>query len=182
MEQNEILKETQIDSTDLYNGTVVHLFKDTVLLSDGTTSVREYVRHIGAAAVLPITEEGDALLVRQFRYPFGRTLFEIPAGKRDSFFEDPLITAKRELEEETGFVAKKLISLGEYYPSPAILDERISLYLALELKEGTQHLDCDEFLIPIRIPFKELLGMVERGEIKDGKTQVAVLKAARILA
>lgn len=181
MEQNDFLKETQIDSTDLYDGTVVHLFKDTVLLSDGKTATREYVRHIGAAAVLPITEEGDALLVRQFRYPFGKALLEIPAGKRDSFSEDPLVTAKRELEEETGFVAKKLIPLGEYYPSPAILDERISLYLALELKEGIQHLDCDEFLLPIRIPFTELIGMVERGEIKDGKTQVAVLKAARIL-
>ncbi len=181
MEERETLKETQIDTTELYDGVVVHLFRDTVLLPNGKTAKREYVRHIGAAAVLPITREGDALLVRQFRYPFSDVLLEIPAGKRNSFVEDPLETAKRELEEETGFVAGKLIPLGEYYSSPAILDEKIWVYLALELSEGTLHPDDDEFLEPLRIPFTELLGMVERNEIRDGKTQMAVLKAGRLL-
>ena len=181
MEKKDLLTETKLDSTDLYDGAVVHLFRDTVLLPNGKTAKREYVRHIGAAAVLPITKEGDALLVRQLRYPFQEALLEIPAGKRDSFTEDPLETAKRELEEETGFVAGKLISLGEYYSSPAILDERIWVYLALDLKEGASHPDDDEFLEPLRIPFTALIEMVERNEIRDGKTQMAVIKAARIL-
>ena len=180
-EQNDFLKEIPLDTVDLYNGAVVHLFRDTVRLPNGEEAKREYIRHIGAAAVLPITSEGDALLVKQFRYPFGEVLLEIPAGKRNSFSEDPILTAKRELEEETGYTSEKLISLGEYYPSPAILDERISVYLALDLKPGTRHPDEDEFLLPISIPFGELLRMVESGEIRDGKTQMAVLKASRLL-
>ena len=175
------LREERIDSEDLYCGKVVHLFRDSIRLPDGGTGVREYVRHIGAAAVLPITRDGEALLVRQFRYPFDKTLLEIPAGKRDSFTEDPEKTAHRELEEETGMRCDRLIPLGEYYSSPAILDEIIWVYLATDLEEGNQHTDDDEFLEAVRIPFTELLAMVERNEITDGKTQMAVLKAARIL-
>ena len=181
MDAYEHLKETQTASEEIYDGAVVHLYRDTVRLPDGNSGVREYVRHIGAAAVLPITREGDALLVRQFRYPFDKTLLEIPAGKRDSFAEDPLRTAMRELEEETGMHCANLIPLGEYYSSPAILDEVIWVYLATELEAGTQNTDDDEFLELVRIPFAELVGMVERNEIADGKTQMAVLKAARLL-
>lgn len=177
----EALKETKIDSEDLYHGVVVHLFRDSVRLPNGDTAKREYVRHIGAAAVLPITKEGDALLVKQFRYPFDRLLLEIPAGKRDSFTEDFRNTAQRELEEETGMQCENLIPLGEYYSSPAILDEVIALYLATDLETGKQHTDDDEFLELVRVPFPELVKMVERNEIPDGKTQVAVMKAARIL-
>jgi len=177
----EQLKETRIDGKELYHGAVVHLFCDRVSLPNGNESVREYVKHIGAAAVLPITKDGDALLVKQFRYPFDRLLLEIPAGKRDSFTEDPHDTACRELEEETGMICANLIPLGEYYSSPAILDEIIWIYLATDLEVGTQHTDDDEFLELVRIPFPELLRMVENHEIPDGKTQMAVLKAARIL-
>lgn len=175
------LKETQIQSEDLFSGKVVHLFRDIVRLPDGKEGIREYVRHIGAAAVLPITKEGDALLVRQYRYPFAKALLEIPAGKRNSFTEDPILTAKRELEEETGMQCKNLIPLGEFYSSPAILDEIIWVYLANDLEKGIQNPDEDEFLELVRIPFAELVRMVERNEITDGKTQMAVLKAARIL-
>ena len=181
MDAYEHLKESQVSSEEIFDGVVVHLYRDTVGLPDGSTSVREYVRHIGAAAVLPITRDGDALLVRQFRYPFDKTLLEIPAGKRDSFTEDPYVTAMRELEEETGMHCENLVSLGEYYSSPAILDEVISVYLATELEAGKQNTDDDEFLELVRIPFDELLSMVERNEIRDGKTQMAVLKAARLL-
>ena len=181
MDTLEHLKETQIDSEILYDGVVVHLYRDQVRLPDGNTGVREYVRHIGAAAVLPITKEGDALLVRQYRYPFSKPLLEIPAGKRDSYTEDPYLTATRELEEETGMLCENLIPLGEYYSSPAILDEVIWVYLATDLEKGTQNTDDDEFLELVRIPMKELIAMVERNEIADGKTQMAVLKAARLL-
>ena len=177
----ERLKETRIDGEQLFDGTVVRLWRDRVRLPNDCEAIREYVRHIGAAAVLPITKDGDALLVKQFRYPFDRLLLEIPAGKRDSFTEDPYLTAKRELEEETGMICENLIPLGEYYSSPAILDEVIWVYLATDLEKGVQHTDEDEFLEPVRVPFRDLIKMVENNEIPDGKTQMAVLKAARLL-
>ena len=177
----ERLKETKIDGERLFDGTVVRLWRDRVQLPNGSEAIREYVRHIGAAAVLPITKEGDALMVKQFRYPFDKLLLEIPAGKRDSFTEDPRDTARRELEEETGMVCKNLIPLGEYYSSPAILDEVIWVYLATDLEKGVQHTDEDEFLELVRVPFGDLVKMVENNEIADGKTQMAVLKAARLL-
>ena len=172
MEELQHLREERIDGEQIFDGVVVHLYRDRIRLPDGKTGVREYVRHIGAAAVLPITKEGDAILVRQFRYPFDKVLYEIPAGKRDSYTEDPYVTAMRELEEETGMRCEKLVSLGEYYSSPAILDEVIWVYLAEGLEAGTQNTDEDEFLETVRIPFDELLAMVERNEIPDGKTQI----------
>ena len=181
MKNEQNLKETMKTHEEIYDGKVLHVFKDTVTLPNGQIGLREYVRHIGAAAVLPITEAGEVLLVKQFRYPFDDVLLEIPAGKRDSFTENPLDTAMRELKEETGATCHNLIPLGEYYSSPAILDEVIWMYLAKDLVMSEQDLDEDEFVEIVRMPFVDLLRMVERNEIRDGKTQVAVLKAARIL-
>lgn len=181
MQNEQSLRETMKTHEEIYDGRVLHVFKDDVELPNGQTGLREYVRHIGAAAVLPITEAGEVLLVKQFRYPFDKTLLEIPAGKRDSFTENPLDTAMRELKEETGATCHNLIPLGEYYSSPAILDEVIWMYLAKDLTMTEQSLDEDEFVEIVRMPFADLLGMVERNEIRDGKTQAAVLKAARIL-
>ena len=181
MKNEQNLKETMKTHEEIYDGKVLHVFKDTVTLPNGAEGVREYVRHIGAAAVLPITEAGEVLLVKQFRYPFDDVLLEIPAGKRDSFTENPLDTAMRELKEETGATCHNLIPLGEYYSSPAILDEVIWMYLAKDLVMSEQDLDEDEFVEIVRMPFVDLLRMVERNEIRDGKTQAAVLKAARIL-
>ena len=181
MQNEQSLRETMKTHEKIYDGRVLHVFKDNVELPNGQTGLREYVRHIGAAAVLPITDAGEVLLVKQFRYPFDKTLLEIPAGKRDSFTENPLDTAMRELKEETGATCHNLIPLGEYYSSPAILDEVIWMYLAKDLVMTEQSLDEDEFVEIVRMPFSDLLGMVERNEIRDGKTQAAVLKAARIL-
>lgn len=181
MTQDLSLIETQKTHEEIYDGKVLHVFRDTVTLPDGTEGLREYVRHIGAAAVLPLTKQGTVLLVKQFRYPFHKALLEIPAGKRNSFTEDPYLTAVRELEEETGARCEQLIPLGEYLSSPAILDEVIWLYFAENLQMTRQNLDEDEFVELVEIPFTELLRMVENGEIPDGKTQVAVLRVARLL-
>ena len=181
MEDFKNLTEVQTDSQEIYDGVILHVFKDTVSLPNGNPATREVIRHVGAVGVIPITEDGKVIIERQFRYPLDRVVTEIPAGKLDSFTEDRLSAAKRELEEETGYTAKEWISLGDYYPTPAYCDERITLYLARGLALGQRHLDEDEFLNFELVPLSDLVEDVMNGRITDGKTQVAVLKAARIL-
>ena len=172
--------EKQLSSELIYDGRVVKLFKDTVRLVNGNESVREIVRHPGAVAVVPITEDGEIVLVRQFRYPFGEVLTEIPAGKLDPG-EEPEAAALRELSEETGAEAESLEYLGAFYSSVAIFDEVIHLYLARGLKFQKQHLDEDEFLEAKKIPFKDLERMVLTGEVNDAKTVVGVMRAKYVL-
>ena len=181
MEYFENLREINADSREIFDGMVVHLFKDTVTLPNGHSATREVIRHVGAVAVVPITDDGKVIVEKQFRYPLDQVITEIPAGKLDSFTEDRLSAAKRELEEETGYTAKEWIEIGDYYPTPAYCDERITLYLARGLAQGQRHLDEDEFLNFEAVPLEELLEDVMAGRITDGKTQVAILKAARLL-
>lgn len=169
------LKEEFVSSEEIFKGRVVHLFRDTVRLPNGSLTTREVARHPGAVCVVPLTQEGDVLMVRQYRYPFERTLLEAPAGKLDPD-ETPEDCARRELSEETGAAAGKWTYLGDFYPSVAILDENIRLYLATELTFHTAHTDEDEFLELERIPLKTLVEQVLSGEICDGKTQTALLK------
>lgn len=173
-------EEKQIEREEIFNGAVLHVVKDKVLLPDGNTSYREFCLHKGAVAVIPITDDNEIILVRQFRYAHHREFLEIPAGKFDFAGEEPLAAAKRELSEETGAVAKKYTSLGILDTTPALIDEIIHLYMAEDLTFGNMHLDEDEFLSVERLPLKDALGMVMRGEIRDGKTQIAILKAAFI--
>ncbi len=182
-ERNEImdLTERMTASRLVYDGKVVHLYVDTVELPDGSSSVREYVKHIGAVCVVPLTDEGEVLLERQYRYAVGRTLTEIPAGKLDSREEDRLSAIQRELWEETGFTAEEWVSLGDFHPAPAYSDEYISMYMARKLRAGERHLDADEFLDVFTVPLSELVEDVMAGRISDAKTQTAVLKAARLL-
>ena len=170
------LVEKQISSTEIFDGVVVHLFKDDVLLPNGKTAVREYVKHVGAVCILPLTDAGEVVLERQFRYPFHTVITEIPAGKLDSPLEDMREAALRELREETGIVPRELIDLGEYYGSPAILGERIRMFLARGLTFGAQDLDADEFLEVFTLPLSKAVEMVMANEIPDGKTQLAILK------
>ena len=170
------MEEKTISSRLIFDGRVVHLYEDEVELPNGKTSGREYVKHIGAVCVLPLTDDGQVVLEHQYRYPFASVLVEIPAGKLDSSDEDPRAAALRELEEETGFVASELISLGDYYGSPAILGERIRMYLARGLTGGQRHLDEDEFLEVFQMPLEKVVDEVLAGNIPDGKTHVAVLK------
>lgn len=172
---SELYEKTLTDQL-IYDGIVVQLHKYTVELPDGKQAYREIVRHPGAVCVLPLTDRDEVICVRQFRYPFGKVLTELPAGKLDSPDEDPLEAAKRELREETGAVAGKIVSLGDLYPSVAIFDECIHMYLATDLSFGDTDPDEDEFLDVVRIPLADLAGQILRGEITDAKTQTAVLK------
>ena len=173
-------EEKQIEREEIFDGAVLHVVKDKILLPDGNTSYREFCLHKGAVAVIPITENNEAILVRQFRYAHHREFLEIPAGKFDFIGEDPLEAARRELEEETGARAERYIDLGILDTTPALIDEKIHMFLAEGLSFGESHPDDDEFLSVERIPLCELVGMVMDGKIRDGKTQIAILKAAKI--
>ncbi len=177
IEENKKLSEKKLSREEIFTGNIVHLIKDTVELPNGKTSTREVILHNGAVCVVPITDDGEIVMERQFRYPFNDVIWEIPAGKLDKGETDPLLAAKRELLEETGYTAKEFKFIGEYYPSPAILGERIYMYVATGLSLGERSLDEDEFLDVIKIPFDEVIEMIKRNEIPDGKTQAAVLKA-----
>ena len=179
--ENSKLEEVCLSSELIYDGRVVRLFVDRVALPDGGESIREYTRHIGAVAVLPLTDEGEVICVRQFRYAHGCVMTEIPAGKLDSRDEDHVEAALRELREETGATCESLTYLGLFRSTPAVLDEKIDLYLAQGLTFGETDPDDDEFLDVVRIPLSTLVEQVMSGEITDGKTQVAVLKVNELL-
>lgn len=181
MEQFRDLTEQKTGSQEIFDGAIVHLFKDTVRLPNGNAATREVIRHIGAVAVIPVDADGRVIVEKQFRYPLNRVVTEIPAGKLDSFTEDRLSAAQRELREETGYTAAEWIFLGDYYPTPAYCDEKITLYLARGLAQGQRQLDEDEFLNFEAVPLAQLVEDVMAGRITDGKTQVAILKAARYL-
>ena len=173
--------EKTVSSELLFDGKVIHVYRDDIILPDGNPAYREYNRHIGAVCVIPITDKGEVICVRQYRYPIGDVLLEIPAGKLDYKEENPEEAARRELREETGAVSGKMTYLGRFYSSPAILDECIHMFLAEELEFGENDLDEDEFIEVIRVPIEELAEMICRGEIIDGKTQAGVMKALYIL-
>jgi ADP-ribose pyrophosphatase len=176
------LEEKTITSNLIFDGKILHLHVDDIMLPNGNTGTREYCNHNGAVCVIPITSDRNVICVRQYRYAIGKLLFEIPAGKLDSIDENPDDAVRRELKEETGATAQKLTFLGLYYGSPAILNEKIYMYLAEDLSFGDCDPDDDEFLEIIKIPLEELVEMVLRGEIEDGKTQSAVLRASAMLS
>lgn len=180
MKDFERLEEIQRETEEIFGGQVVHLFKDTVQLPNGKCAVRETIRHIGAVAIVPMTEDGKVIVERQFRYPIAQVITEIPAGKLDHKEEDRLAAAKRELEEETGLIADKWQELGDYYPAAAYCDERITMYLAEGLREGVRNLDEDEFLNIEAVALEELVEEIMQGKIIDGKTQVAILKVKQL--
>jgi len=165
----------------IFDGKVMHLYLDQVELPNGAPAFREYARHIGAVCVLPLFSDGTVACVRQYRYPHGEILTEIPAGKLDSKEENHAEAALRELREETGCRCGKLTHLGTIYTSPAILDEKIDMYLAEDLTEGDTDFDEDEFLSTVRIPLRDLVDDVMAGKIPDVKTQAAALRVWELL-
>ena len=173
--------ETCKSSELIFDGKVMHLYLDEVELPNGVIATREYARHIGAVCVLPLFADGTVACVRQYRYPHGEILTEIPAGKLDSREEDHAEAALRELREETGCRCGKLTHLGAIYTSPAILDEKIDMYLAEDLTEGETDFDEDEFLSTVRIPLADLVEDVMAGKIPDVKTQAAALRVWELL-
>lgn len=167
------LVERKIKSKRLYRG-VIDFFEDTVRLPDKGTSVRAYIGHHGAAAILPIFENGDVALVEQYRYPVNKITLELPAGKMKAG-QTPISCARAELSEETGYSAKTMKLLLSYCPSTAFSNEVLRIYIARGLKAGKQHLDKDEFVNLKIIPLKKACELVEKGKIIDSKTIIALL-------
>jgi len=172
--------EKKISHKDIFKGNVVHLHVDTVSLSDGSEALREIAEHVGGAVVLPVDDAGGVYLVRQFRYAVGQHLLEAPAGALNAG-EAPLVCAMRELAEETGLTARNYEFLGEIYPSPGYCREALHLYLATGLERGEAQLDEGELLLTEKHRFDEIFQMALKGEIKDAKTALAVLRAAPYL-
>lgn len=175
------LTEKQISREEIFHGVALHVVRDRITLPDGSESVREISLHNGAAAIIPILDDGRVIMERQFRYAHGRIMLEIPAGKLDTPDEPPLEGAKRELLEETGAVAEKYTYLGSIAPSPALINEVIHIYLAENITLGESHLDKGEFLNVEYYSLDQLYQMVMSGEITDAKTQIAILKAKEIM-
>ena len=169
------LMETPLNTDPKYHGIIVDVRVDTVRLPDGRHSRREVVSHPGGVAVLPLTDDGKVILVRQYRYAMGMELLEAPAGKLEPG-EDHRFSALRELEEEVGVIPEHLEYLGGLFVSPGISTETIHLYLATGLKEGHRHLDEDEFLNIEIIPFEDLLEQVLAGQIPDAKTAALAMR------
>lgn len=172
--------EKRIDGQTLYEGVIVNVRLDRAELVNGDVVRREVVEHPGGVTVIPVEPDGTVWCVRQFRYPFGREMLETPAGKLEPG-EDPAECAVRELSEETGLTADQLIYLGPCCTSPGFSTEVLHIYLALGLHRGAMHLDPDEFLNVEKHPLSELSKRVMSGEIDDGKTIIAVLKAEKYL-
>lgn len=175
------LRETPVARERIFDGKVIDVEKWTVRLPDGALAPREIVLHRGAAAVVAVDDAGFVTLVRQHRVAVGEVTLEIPAGKLDAPGEDPLVCAKRELEEETGLRAQRWQPLTVLLTTPGFSSERIALYLATGLSAAKAHPDEDEFLDVVRMPLDEAIGRVMRGELRDGKSAVGLLMAGRLL-
>ncbi|MBQ7545995.1 MAG: NUDIX hydrolase [Clostridia bacterium] len=171
------LTEKTVAQDRKYEGRILSLRVDDVELPNGATAKREVVEHHGGVTVAALTDENELLFVRQFRYPYGEVVLELPAGKLEKD-ENAFHAGIRELREETGAVAQKYVDLGKFYPSPGYTNEVIHLYGATGITFEEQNLDEDEFLNVERIPLSTAVEMVLNNEIVDGKTQAAVLKMA----
>ncbi len=169
-----------ISREEIFKGKVLTVLRDKIELPNGKEAEREFCLHGGAVAVIPLLSDGRVIMERQFRYAHSRVFFEIPAGKLDHPSEDPLSAAQRELREETGALAERIAYLGRIDTTPALINEKIHLYIAEGITFGECELDEDEFLNVEYVPLKELYDMVMTGEICDAKTQIAVLKAAAL--
>lgn len=181
MSEQMDLTERTLRREDKFAGRILTVHVDTVALPGGHTATREVADHPGGVAVLALDGDNNVLTVTQYRYPFGRQLLEIPAGKLEGPGEDPYEAGLRELKEETGAVPGRYESLGRILPSPGCYGEILNLYLARDLKMEEQRLDEDEFLNVDRIPFGEMVRRCLDGEIEDAKTVTAVLKAKLLL-
>lgn len=171
--------EKIVDSERIFDGRVVRLRRDRVLLGNGSYTYREIIEHNGGVCVLPITDDDEIILVRQYRSPFNTVLTELPAGKLEKG-EEPIECGIRELKEEVGATASEIKYLGRLYPTVAYDTEVIYMYMATGLSFESQHLDEDELVEIIKLPFDEAVEMVLNDELPDSKTQIAILKAAAL--
>ena len=172
------LTERRLSGEQVFDGKLLKVHRDAVRLPDGSRGVREYIRHPGAVAIVPLFDDGRVLLERQFRYPHGREFLEIPAGKIDPG-EAHLDTAKRELREETGYEAGEWTRLGVLHPAIAYTDEAIEIFVAKKLTLRGRRLDAGEFLETQIMKFEEAVNMIRDGRITDAKTVAALLLLER---
>ncbi|SHK02552.1 ADP-ribose pyrophosphatase [Rhodothermus profundi] len=175
------VQEQTRTSEQVFDGCLLKVYRDEVTLPDGRHSVREWINHPGASAVVPLFPDGTTVLVRQFRYPPRRFFLEVPAGKLDRPGEDPEAVARRELEEETGWRARTLIYLASLYPCIGYSNEIIHFFLARDLEPGRQQLAEGEWLDVVRMPLKEAIQKARQGEIADMKSTTALLLADAFL-
>ncbi len=176
------LIEQKRSSEQIFDGKLLKVYRDQVILPDGNEGVREWIDHPGASAVAPIFPDGSTLLVRQFRYPAQNAFLEVPAGKLDKPGEDPTEAAARELEEETGWRAASFTRLGALFPCLGYSNEIIHLYLAEDLTRlGAQRLEQGEFMDVASMPFEQALQQVFEGGIVDMKSALTLLYARRHL-
>lgn len=175
------LFEKTLSEQEIYQGRIIRVHVDDVELENGQPAKREVVDHPGGVSVAVLTDKNELIFVRQFRYPYKQVLLELPAGKLEPG-EDPFEAVKREQREETGTASTRYISLGEVYPTPGYCGEIIRLWACrAEEDTGALSLDEDEFLCTEKIPLEKAVEMVCNNEIPDGKTQIGVLKAARLV-
>ena len=172
--------EKQLETKTVYKGMIVNVRRDVAQLQNGKKVQREVVEHSGGVGIVPMTNDGQVLMVRQYRYPMEEELLEIPAGKLGDF-ETPKDCAIRELSEETGCTAGRIVDLGAIYPSPGFCREILYLYLALDLHFGEMHLDEDEFLQVERVDIDELIDMIMSNGLPDAKSVIGIMKAKKYL-
>ena len=180
MSEEEDFSETTLDSVKVFDGVLLHVRKDSVRLPNGHRSVREYIEHPGAVAMLAFVDERTILLERQFRYPMRRHFIELPAGKIDKG-EDPLATAQRELIEECGFEAADWRHLGTLHPAIGFADEHIELYAARDLTYVGHQLDDDEFLEVMKVDVFEAIEWIREGRITEPKAIYGLMWAEKLV-
>ena len=173
------LVEKKISSEKIFDGVLLHVRRDEVELPNGHKAIREWIKHPGASAIIPLLPDNQIILVRQYRYPVGQVTLEVPAGKLDVEGEDPIVCAERELSEETGYTAGKIWKLTTIATTVGFSDEYIHLFAATDLKSGKQHPDDDEFINTVKIPLTAALQMVESGKIIDCKSIISILLLAQ---
>lgn len=171
------LIERFVSKKTIWRGRAVDFRVDTVKLPNGKKATREFLDHPGAVGIVPFLNKDTVVMVRQYRHPVGEVTLELPAGKLDKG-ENPLACVKRELAEETGYTAKKISRLVDYWPTPAFANEVLHLYVATGLKPGKMNTDDDEFLQCVTVPLKTAMRMVLDGRIKDSKTIIGLLACA----
>jgi ADP-ribose pyrophosphatase len=174
------LKETQLSTEQIYKGTLLDVRRDEITLPNGKTSAREYIKHPGAACIIPVLPEGNIALIKQYRYPVQSEMIELPAGKLDPG-EKPEVCAKRELEEEIGYSAGKLTFVCNIHPAIGFASEKMWIYLAEDLVKTVENTDHDEFLVLMPTHLDDAIKMVWDGKITDVKTIIGLLWAERLL-
>ncbi len=170
--------EKTVESRIIYRGKIINLRLDNVVLENGNSATREIVEHPGAVGIIAIKDNGDIVLVRQYRKAVEQVLLELPAGKLEKG-EDPKVCAARELAEETGYRAKKMVYLSRYYTSPGFSNEVMHMYIATGLKDGERNPDEDELVDTVEISLERAVDMAIKGEIMDAKTIIGIMMLNR---